>query len=64
MYHHTKRYKLAHTALLNIPPRVLPPANNRVQPSLTDPQLTFQRQCIQPAIAPGSTDELRHFAFC
>lgn len=62
MYHHAKRNKLAHTALLNIPPRILPPPNNLIQPPFTDPQLTLQSQRIQPTIAPSGTDELRYLA--
>ncbi|CNK46392.1 Uncharacterised protein [Yersinia intermedia] len=41
---------------------ILPPANNLIEPPLTDPQLTFQSQRIQPAIAPSGTDELRYLA--
>lgn len=50
-------------AFSRFPPRILPPANDFIEPSFTDPQLTLEGQCIQPTIAPSGTDKLRHFAF-
>lgn len=64
MYHHTKRNKLAHTALLNIPPRILPPANDFIEPTFADTQLTLEGQCIKPTVAPSGTDELWYLTLC
>ncbi|ELI8130098.1 TPA: hypothetical protein ACPZQN_003871 [Yersinia enterocolitica] len=48
---------------LHFPSGVLPPANDFIEPTLADPQLTLKGQRIQPAITPSGTDEFRHFAF-